>query len=133
MGKGRDRRPEPRVGRPCRRCRRLPFPRGRAPAGTATYLPIADADLAAGAPVVVRVRAGESSARRVPAGPGPGIVTLTDLDVLEVLKGRVPSPSIRIVLPGETLEGAALWVSGRPTFVPGQEAILFVRPARTPG
>ena len=100
----------------------------------ATYLPMPDADLAARAPVVVRVRAGESAGRVEGGGRGPEIVTLTDFEVIEVLKGKVPYSSIRLVLPGGEVEDRIVWIPGRPGFVPGQEAVLFVAPiAGRPG
>jgi PKD repeat protein len=94
----------------------------------ATYLPLPDPALAGNAPVVVRVRAGESSSRLAGPGAGPAIVTETDLDVLEVLKGSVLATPIRLVLPGGQVEEQVVWIPGRPTFVPGQEAILFLVP-----
>ncbi len=97
-------------------------------AWAATYLPMPDPALAGDAPVVVRVRAGESSSRLVGPGAGPAIVTVTDLDVVEVLKGRVPASPIRLVLPGGQVDEQVVWIPGRPTFVPGQEAILFLVP-----
>ncbi len=104
------------------------------PLRAATYLPMPDAELAARTPVIVRVRAGESVGRLEAPGRGPGIVTVTDLTVLEVIQGSVPTAAIRIVLPGGAVEGQALWIPGRPTFTDGQEAILFLAPIpRRPG
>jgi len=97
-------------------------------ARAATYLPIPDPALASGAPVVLRVRAGESSSRLAGPGAGPAIVTVTELDVIEVLKGNVSASPIRLVLPGGQVEEQVVWIPGRPTFVPGQEAILFLAP-----
>jgi len=103
-------------------------------ARAATYLPMPDPALAAGAPVVVRVRAGESSSRLAGPGAGLAVVTVTELDVLEVLKGRVSASPIRLVLPGGQVEEEVVWIPGRPTFVPGQEAVLFLAPvAGRPG
>jgi PKD repeat protein len=97
-------------------------------AQAATYLPMPDPQLAAQAPVVVHVRAGESFPRLEGPGPGPRIVTVTDLDVLEVLKGKVPASPVRFVVPGGRVGDLTLWVPGRPAFLPGQEAIVFVAP-----
>ena len=94
----------------------------------ATYLPMPDADLASRAPVVVHVRAGESAGRLGAPGRGPAIVTLTDLELIEVLKGKVSTSTIRLALPGGVVGSEALWIPGRPELVPGQEAVLFLAP-----
>ena len=98
------------------------------PAPAATYLPMPDSSLAVNAPAIVRALARESLPRLGAPLPGPEIVTVTDFDVLEVLKGKVPTGTIRLVLPGGRIEDRSFWVPGSPTFVPGQEVVLFLAP-----
>ncbi|MCY1074575.1 matrixin family metalloprotease [Archangium lansingense] len=56
------------------------------------------------------------------------IVTDVEVAVAEVLLGSVPSPSVRIVLPGGTVGDLRQHVSGAPELTPGEEVVLFLAP-----
>ena len=100
-----------------------------APALRATTLARLSLDqLAAGSEAIARVRC-ETAAARWENG---GISTVTTARVLETLKGNLP-PEIAISLPGGRVGRLTASVDGVPRFRPGDEAFLFLQPARTGG
>ena len=100
-------------------------------AGTAaTYLPLSDADLARRAPLIVRAQV-LSREPRLESEAGQELVcTLTTFRVLEVLKGRVSSDTLRLELPGGEMDGARTFFPGTPDFSGSSEVILFLSPSK---
>ena len=99
----------------------------------ATYLPLPDGELARGAPVIVRARViGQETALET-EGTEEIAVTRTGFLVLEVLKGSVPGPTLRVSLPGGTVGDVSTWVPGTPSFSPDGEVVLFLSPTAGQG
>lgn len=99
-----------------------------APLAAATYLPICDAELLSRSPVVVHARV-LSRANRVEHGPKHAVpVTVYRLTPLEVVKGKVPTREIRLVLPGGVVDGRAYSLPGTPSLAEGEEVLLFAAP-----
>jgi hypothetical protein len=82
-------------------------------------------ELAAAAPLVVRVRCLENTA----AWKGGEIWTITSFAVLEVWKGSAPA-QIAVRLIGGHVGHLISSVAGVPRFQPGEEAVLFLVPTR---
>ena len=100
-----------------------------APAVRATTLARLSLDqLAAGSEAVARVRCETATAR----WENGSIWTVTTARVLETLKGNLP-PEIAIRLPGGRVGHLSANVDGVPGFRPGDEAFLFLQPARAGG
>ena len=100
-----------------------------APALRATTLARLSLDqLAAGSDAIARVRC-ETTAARWENG---GISTVTTVRVVETLKGNLP-PEITIRLPGGRVGHLTASVDGVPRFRPGDDAFLFLQPARAGG
>ena len=94
----------------------------------ATYLPMSDADLALGAPVIVRASVASTTVRLPSIGGEQRPVTLVTLQLLEAIKGS-PGESFVLRLPGGRAGELAWWIAGTPVFSPGQEVILMLGPA----
>ena len=84
--------------------------------------------LAAGSDAIARVRC-ETAAARWENG---SISTVTTVRVLETLKGNLP-PEIAVHLPGGRVGHMTASVDAVPRFRPGDEAFLFLQPARSGG
>ncbi|HKF43928.1 MAG TPA: matrixin family metalloprotease [Thermoanaerobaculia bacterium] len=98
------------------------------PARGASYLPLPDADLASGAPVVVRARVVAVQPRAAAVEGRDIVITATRFQPLEVLKGRVPGEEFSIELPGGEVDGLSYRIPGTPVFSAEQEVILFLAP-----
>ena len=96
-----------------------------APAGATTYVPMADAELAAQAPLVVEGRV-------LAAAPAPvnGLpATDYQVEVLRPLKGAPPASPLTVRVPGgRGPEGAFYRVWGAPVLLAGERVILFLGP-----
>jgi hypothetical protein len=96
-----------------------------APAGAATYVMMADADLADQAPLVAVVRVDAVE----PASGAVGAATDYTVSVERVLKGEA-GDSLRIRIPGGTVPGGVRRrVFGMPRFGAGERALVFLAPA----
>ncbi len=98
------------------------------PAFAATYLPLPDEELARRATVIVRARVAVQEVMPAAEDGQETVVTRTWFEPLEVLKGRIDSPTFQIELPGGSLGDVVSWVPGTPTFEPGGEVVLFLSP-----
>lgn len=76
---------------------------------------------------VVRARVLSSEARW--AARGRRIVTESRLEVLEVLAGQPHVKEVRVVQPGGSVDGLVQEVLGAASFSPGEEVVVFLRPA----
>lgn len=90
-----------------------------------TYVPITDEALTEQSPVVVLgkvVQVGSSAVLNRP-------VTQYELQVVEVLKGQVPTSSILVQTPGSPRPAAnARWLPGTPAFSESDALLLFLQP-----
>ena len=94
----------------------------------ATYLPLSDKDLARRSPVVVRAIV-QGSSQRIENVDGRDLpFTITILQVLEGLKGKVGEGSIQVRLPGGTVGDSSWVIPGTPVFQKGHEVVVFLRP-----
>jgi hypothetical protein len=98
-------------------------------AGATAFVSLTDPDLAAAAPVIVRVTV--IAADAAPAGPRPA--TDFTVQVERVVQGTVPGSSLLVRVPGGAAPagtGAArLVVQGAPVLRAGERAVLFLTPA----
>jgi PKD repeat protein len=102
------------------------------PLRAATYLPMSDADLAAGAPVIVRATV-VSQAVRIESVSGRDLpFTVVTLRRLEALRGSV-GDTFDLLLPGGRDGETAWFLPGVPRFHAGGEVVLMLRPAARPG
>ena len=99
-------------------------------ASAATYLPLADADLARQAPIIVLAEAVDSE---TVLGEDRLPFSRVRLRPIEVLKGSLPGETFRIRLPGGQANETVHWVPGTPTLLPNQKAVLFLHPRREAG
>jgi hypothetical protein len=102
-------------------------------ARAATYLPLSDGDLARGAPLIVRAEVLSQETRLESEGGQELVCTLTTFRVLEILKGRLSSDTVRVELPGGEMEGLRTEFPGTPDFARSEEVILFLAPSRWHG
>ena len=79
-------------------------------------------------PVIVRGIPQRERATWLDEGNRRTIVTMTELDVLEVLKGDVDARSIEVIRDGGELDGVAVEVPGSAALPLGKEVILFLIP-----
>ena len=93
----------------------------------ATYLPMPDADLAHGAPIVARATVVSLDTHLEPIGGEDRPVTLVTLQLLEAIKGS-PGATFVVRLPGGRVGDLAWWIPGTPVFAPGQEVVLMLGP-----
>jgi hypothetical protein len=99
------------------------------PAARATTLARLSLDqLAAGSAAVGRVRCAGTESR----WENGSIWTLVTLEVVETIKGKLPG-EITVRLPGGRAGHLTATVDGTPGFNPGDEAVLFLQPARAGG
>lgn len=90
-----------------------------------TYVPMTDAALAGQAPVVVLGKIAQVGNSAVLNRP----VTEYELQIVEVLKGLVPTSSIFVQTPGVPRPAAnARWLPGTPAFDQGDALLLFLQP-----
>lgn len=101
-----------------------------AAATAATYLPMADSDLARQAKVIVLAEAVDSETR---IGDDRLPYTSIRLRPIEVLKGSLPGETFRVRLPGGQWNDTGYWVPGTPVLLPNQKAILFLHPLAEAG
>jgi hypothetical protein len=94
----------------------------------ASYLPLADKDLARQAPVIVRARVIGQETRVAKAEQQEIVLTRTSFEPLEVFKGSIPSTSFSVELPGGEAEDFSYWIPGTPAFALKDEVILFLSP-----
>jgi len=95
----------------------------------ASYLPLSDADLASGAPVIVRARVLAGQARSATEDGQEIVLTETRFQPLDVIKGNLDVEEFSVELPGGRIGERSDWVPGTPEFLPGAEVILFLSPA----
>jgi hypothetical protein len=95
------------------------------PAQATTLARMDVAQLTAHSSAVARVRCISSVYRREPSG----VWTVTTFEVADVWKGSLPA-TVSVRLPGGRAGGQVVRVDGAPRFVPGEEAVLFLEPAR---
>lgn len=87
-----------------------------------SYVPVADRDLAAQAPVIAQVRIVE-----VVAGAGPFTDYRAQLE--DLIQGTAAGSVLTVRVPGGSgPDGVALTVFGAPRFQPGERALLFLAP-----
>jgi PKD repeat protein len=103
-----------------------------APLRAATYLPMSDADLAAGAPVIVRASVVSTEVRVEIVGGRELPFTIVTLRRIEALRGSV-GETFALRLPGGRVGDTAWFVPGVPAFAPSSEVVLMLRPARRDG
>ena len=103
-----------------------------APLRAATYLPMSDADLAAGAPVIVRATV-VSRAVRVESVSGQDLpFTIVTLRRVEALRGSI-GETFGVRLPGGR-DGDTTWfLPGVPRFQTGADVVVMLRPASRAG
>jgi hypothetical protein len=99
------------------------------PLVAATYLPLSDADLAGRSPIIVRARVDSVAVRLERIDNREMPMTVVSFLRLETLKGRLSDDTFRVRLPGGRVAGIVWLVPGTPSFEPGQEVLLFLRPA----
>jgi hypothetical protein len=101
-----------------------------ATAHAATYLPLQDAELARRSAIVVRAEVIDEDVATADSGGQSLVFTRTRLKALEVLKGAMPEEVFALRTPGGRNGKTGWMVTGRPTFQPGQEVVLFLHPLR---
>ncbi len=97
-----------------------------AAAGATTYVPMSDAALAEGAPVIV-----EGRVLAVEAAPGerPAIDYLVQVE--HSIRGDLPPGALVVRVPGGVRpDGVGLLLRGAPRFREGEEVLLFLQPRR---
>jgi hypothetical protein len=99
----------------------------------ASYLPLSDSDLAKRAPVIVLAEVVDEDIALVESGGRALPHTRTRLRAVEVFKGALADETFTLRLPGGELGNLGWRVAGRPTFLLGQQAILFLYPLKAPG
>jgi PKD repeat protein len=102
-------------------------------ARAASYLPLPDADLARRSPLIVRAEVLSQETRLESEGDRELVCTLTTFRVLETLKGRLSSGTVRVELPGGEIGGMRTEFPGTPDFAASGEVILFLAPSRWHG
>lgn len=93
----------------------------------ATYLPMADGDLARGAPIIARATVVSMETHLEPIAGEDRPVTLITLRLDEAIKGS-PGDTFVVRLPGGRVDGVAWWIPGTPVFAPGQDVVLMLGP-----
>ena len=93
----------------------------------ATYLPMSDADLVAGAPIVARATVLATAARLESIGGEERPFTLVTLSLVEAIKGS-PGATFTVRLPGGRVGDDVWWVPGTPVFTAGQDVVLMLAP-----
>ena len=93
----------------------------------ATYLPMSDADLVAGAPIVVRatVLGKTVEAENVSGEERP--FTVVTFSLVEAIKGS-PGATFVVRLAGGVLGNTAWRIAGTPDFSPGEDVVLMLAP-----
>jgi hypothetical protein len=93
-------------------------------ARAASYVLIADSDLAGRSHAIVLARAVASEGV---ASSQTEVETVTRFEVVERVRGHLPA-SFSVTVPGGELpDGSGLWLDGVPRFAPGREYLLFLR------
>jgi hypothetical protein len=92
----------------------------------ATYLPMADADLVAQAPLIVRAGLVDLTVRVDRVGGVDLPFTIATLRVLETLKGDPGEETIRVRLPGGVVGRSAWALPGTPAFTSGGEFVVML-------
>jgi hypothetical protein len=98
----------------------------------ATYLPLADKDLADKSPVIVHARVIDQEIRLEPVNGVNHPFAVTTLRAIEVLKGSVPDV-FEVRLPGGVIGELAWWIPGTPQFSKDGEVVLFLAPREKAG
>lgn len=93
----------------------------------ATYLPMSDAELAAGAPIIARATVASMATSLESIGGEQRPVTLVTLSLVEALKGS-PGATFVVKMPGGVVGDVAWWLPGSPVFAVGQDVILMLAP-----
>ena len=93
------------------------------PADASVVIPLSDADLIAGADVIVRGRVTRIVGH---ADPGGDISTFITVSIHEVLKGALWGPEITIRELGGTVGDRHTWGAANPQFVVGEPVLLFL-------
>jgi hypothetical protein len=92
------------------------------PAAATTVMPISDAELYGRADVVVH---GVVSSNQVVEGPSGLPETVTVIEPIRVVKGRLSRPLILRQLGGRLPDGSFFQLWGRPEYALGREAVVF--------
>jgi PKD repeat protein len=93
----------------------------------ATYLPMADGDLARGAPIIARATVVSMDTHLEAIAGEDRPVTLITLRLSEAIKGW-PGDTFVVRLPGGRVGDVAWWIPGTPAFAPGQDVVLMLGP-----
>ncbi|HYX21011.1 MAG TPA: hypothetical protein VFA98_09230, partial [Thermoanaerobaculia bacterium] len=96
-------------------------------ASGATYLPMSDNDLVAGAPIVVRATVIGSSVELEPVDGDDRPFTVVTLSLTEAIKG-FPGETFAIRLPGGVVGNVAWRLGGTPVLTPGEDVVLMLAP-----
>ena len=94
----------------------------------ATYLPLSDKDLARRSPVIVRATVLGSSQRMDNVNGQTLPFTITTLQPIETLKGKVGDGTIQVRLPGGGTGDSRWVIPGTPVLQKGHEVVVFLRP-----
>ncbi len=97
-----------------------------ASASAATFAATSVEEVARGSDAVLRGRVVSTAARATRDGR---IVTDVEIAVADAWKGARPD-TVRVVVPGGRLPGVAMRVDAAPTFVAGEEVVVFVSRGR---
>ena len=89
-----------------------------------TYVPISDEHLVAGSDLVVIGRVEHVDGARLTDGR---IVTRSEIEVEEALKGAVDGSRILVTEAGGRVDGLELRIPGMPEFRPGERTLVFLR------
>ncbi|HKC24111.1 MAG TPA: hypothetical protein VKF32_05180 [Thermoanaerobaculia bacterium] len=93
-------------------------------ARAASYVLIADSDLAGRSHAIVLARAVASEGVR---SLETEVETVTRFELVESVRGNVPASFAVAVPGGELPDGSGIWFDGVPRFAPGREYLLFLR------
>lgn len=104
-----------------------------ATARAASYLPLQDADLARRSAIVVIAEVLDEEVATLETAGQSLPFTRTRLRSLEVLKGSMPEDVFAVRTPGGRNGKTGWLVTGRPTFLPGQQVVLFLHPLENTG
>lgn len=98
------------------------------PLRAATYLPMSDADLAAGAPVIVRATPVSQEVRLERVGGDDLPFTIVTLQRVEALRGAI-GETFSVRLPGGRAGGSTWFLPGVPRLPIAGDVVLMLRPA----
>lgn len=77
--------------------------------------------------VIVRGKAGKTISTKLDGPDGP-VVSLTDIELTEVLKGDVGAKALQVSQPGGEFRGQITHVEGAAKFTQDQDVVLFLAP-----